>query len=130
MGQIKRYCVLNEEHEGSNVFRCHRGYMLGNPYTHIKNKQTKAQVIVKSREEAIERYGRYFEQSLKLNPEFNEEFERMVEACMKCDEVWLGCYCQLTETCHVDYIAKRLRQECNKRMVNKILRERKINANS
>lgn len=130
MGQIKRYCVLKEEHEGPNAFRCHRGYIMGNPYTHIKNKKTKAQVIVKTREEAIERYGRYFEQSLKLNPDFKNEFEKMIDACMKYDEIWIGCYCQLSETCHVDYIVKRLRQECNKRMIKKVLEERGTNVSS
>ena len=121
MSQIKRYCVLKEEHNGDNVFKVHRGYILGNPYTHIKDKTTKAMVIVKTREEAIERYGRYFENSLKLNPDFREEFERMVEACMKYDEVWIGCYCSLNEDCHGDYIIKRLRQECTKRMIKNIM---------
>jgi hypothetical protein len=121
MSQIKRYCVLKEEHNGDNAFRCHRGYILGNPYTHIKDKTTKAMVVVKTREEAIKRYENYFENALKLIPEFKEEFERMIDACMKYDEVFLGCYCGNGETCHVDYIIKRLRQECTKRMVQNAL---------
>ena len=121
MSQIKRYCVLNEEHSGENVFRVHRGYMFGNPYTHIKNKQTKAMIVVKTREEAIERYKRYFENCLKQLPEFREEFERMVDICMKYDEVWVGCYCDLKEDCHADYIIQRLRQECTKRMIKNVL---------
>ena len=118
--RINRYCVLNEEHNGDNVFKVHRGYILGNPYTHIKDKSTKAMVIVKTREEAIEKYEKYFELSLKLNPEFKEEFERLVDACMTYDEVWIGCYCKLNETCHGDYIIKRLRQECMKRLLKNI----------
>ena len=118
--QIKRYCVLTEEHNGDNVFKVHRGYILGNPYTHIKDKTTKAMVIVKSREEAIEKYEKYFELSLKLNTEFKEEFERMVVACMEYNEVWIGCYCKLNETCHGDFIIKRLRQECMKRLLKNI----------
>ena len=93
---------------------------MGNPYTHIKSKETKAMVIVKTREEAISRYARYFEQSLKLNPEFKKEFERMIEVCMNNDEVWLGCYCKLDEDCHVDYIIRRLRQECTKRLLKNV----------
>ena len=123
MTQIKRYCVLKEEHNGDNVFRVHRGYILGNPYTHIKNKETKAMVVVKTREEAIDRYGRYFENSLKLIPEFRAEFERMIEACMKYEEVWIGCYCGLDEECHGDYIIKRLKQECRKRMLKNLLKK-------
>lgn len=129
MSQIKRYCVLKDEHTGPNVFKVHRGYILGNPYTHIKNKSTKAQVIVNTREIAIERYKKYFEVSLKANPEFKEEFDKLVDACMEFDEVWIGCYCDLNEECHGDYIIQRLRQECTKRMIKKIMSE-KTNANS
>ena len=125
MAKIHRYCVFKEEHSGDNAFRCHRGYPLGNPYTHIRNKETKALVIVPTREEAIARYGRYFEQSLKLNIEFKQEFEKMVDACMKYDEVFLGCYCTEQETCHVDYIIKRLRQECTKHMIKNALKQKK-----
>lgn len=130
MSQIKRYCVLKEEHEGPNAFRVHRGYILGNPYTYIKNKKTKAEVAVDTREEAIDRYERYFEQSLKLNPEFKKEFDRMVDVCMRYDVVYVGCYCAMNETCHADYIIKRLRQECNKRMVRQVLAKRKSTADS
>ena len=125
MSQIKRYCVLKEEHNGDNAFRVHRGYILGNPYTHINDKTTKAMVIVKTREEAIDRYERYFEESLKLNPEFKQEFERMVDACMQYDEIWVGCYCGEQESCHADYIIKRLRQECTKRMIKNVLDRKK-----
>lgn len=121
MTKIKRFCVLNETHSGDNCFLCHRGYPMGNPYTHIKNKNTKAFIVVKNREEAIRRYGSYFELSLKMNSDFKNAFGKMVQACLTNTEVWLGCYCAENETCHVDYIIKRLRQECTKRMFKKIL---------
>ena len=124
MSQIKRYCVMKEEHNGPNAFKVHRGYALGNPYTHIKDKKTKAQVVVNTREEAIDRYKRYFEESLKINPEFKAEFDRIVDACMEYDEVFLGCYCGLNESCHADYIIQRLRQECTKRMIQNALKNR------
>jgi len=124
MSQIKRYCVLKEEHCGDNAFRVHRGYILGNPYTHIKDKTTKAMVIVKTREEAIERYKRYFDNALILMPEFKQEFERMVDACLNNEEVWIGCYCGMNETCHADYIIERLQKECRKRMLKKIMAEK------
>lgn len=124
MSKIKRYCVLNEEHNGENAFRVHRGYILGNPYTHIRNKETKAMVKVKTREEAIERYKRYFENSLVLNPPFKEEFDRIVDACMRFDEVYIGCYCNENESCHGDYIVQRLRRECTKRMIEQLRAKR------
>lgn len=125
MSQIKRYCVTKEDHEGDNVFKVHRGYVMGNPYTHIKEKKTKAEIVVPTREEAIKRYEKYFEEALKHIPEFKEEFERMVDACMKYDTVWIGCYCNEDESCHGDFIIKRLRRECTKRMVKKILQDNK-----
>lgn len=115
---------MKEEHVGPNAFKVHRGYALGNPYTHIKDKKTKAQVLVSTREEAIERYKRYFEESLKINPEFKAEFDKIVDACMEYDEVFLGCYCNLNESCHADYIIQRLRQECTKRMIQNALKSR------
>jgi len=48
---------------------------------------------------------------------------------MKYDEVWIGCYCNLKESCHGDYIIQRLRQECTKRMVKDII-QKKTNVNS
>lgn len=124
MSQIKRYCVKKEEHTGPNVFKVHRGYALGNPYTHIKDKKTKAQVVVNTREEAIDRYKKYFEESLKINPVFKAEFDRIVDACMENEEVFVGCYCDLNESCHADYIIQRLRQECTKRMIKTILKNK------
>lgn len=130
MSKITRYCVLKEEHNGDNVFRVHRGYALGNPYTHIKDKTTKAAIKVKTREEAIDRYKRYFEESLKLNNEFKMEFEKMIDACMVYDEVFIGCYCDLNEECHGDYIIKRLRQECTKRMLQKLKKGNEVSEDS
>ena len=120
MSQINRYCVLKEEHNGENVFRAHRGYIMGNPYTHIKNKQTKAQIRVKTREEAINRYARYFEESLRLNPDFKEEFERMIDSCLNNEETWIGCSPScLIKSCMSVIISsngfdKNARKECSK----------------
>lgn len=125
MSNIIRYCITKEEHEGPNSFRVHRGYILGNPYTHIKDRKTKGQVIVKTREEAISRYERYFEESIKSRPEFRAEFERIVDACMEYDTVYIGCYCEMTESCHGDFIIKKLRQECVKRMVKNAIKTKK-----
>ena len=60
MGKIIRYCKLTEDHVGDNAFDVSRTNILGNPYTHIKERQTKAQVKVKTREDAIEYYKEYF----------------------------------------------------------------------
>ena len=58
---IRLFNVNDEEYFGDNVYLIHRPYILSNPYTHIKDKQTKAMFVVPSREEAIERYSHYFD---------------------------------------------------------------------
>lgn len=50
--------VVNLNQEEYDVF-IGRGSKWGNPFTHIKDKVTLADVIVDTREEAIERYREY-----------------------------------------------------------------------
>jgi hypothetical protein len=120
MAQLIRYCKLNEEYEGDNVFDISRPNIMGNPYTHIKDRETKALVVVKTRDEAIDRYGRYFDNMLVTSDVFREEFEKMVEACLKYDKVYFGCYCRLTERCHGDIIIEKVRREATKRMLKNL----------
>ena len=96
-----------------------KGYTLKSAGYTLKEKKSKGEVI--------DRYKRYIEESLKINPEFKAEFDKMVDACMEYDEVFLGCYCSLNESCHADYIIQRLRQECTKRMIQNALKN-KLNA--
>ena len=108
MGKIIRYCKLTEDHVGDNAFDVSRAGILGNPYTHIKTRETKAQIKVKTREDAIELYKIYFKNMMsskdpKAEP-FQRAFRRIVEAYKKYDVVYIGCYCHLNETCHGDFI--------------------------
>ena len=50
-----------------NNYPIYRGSILGNPYTHIKDKKTLAMFVVKTREEAIERYKGYFDRMYRYN---------------------------------------------------------------
>ena len=128
MAKVIRYCKLNEEHYGDNVFDVARPSIFGNPYTHIKNKETKAQVKVATREEAISLYGPYFEAMLKDESEvgdlFREEWDRMYEAYKKYDTIYIGCYCKLDEDCHGDIIRKKLIQRSMKEKMKEILAKR------
>ena len=74
MSQIIRYCKLEEEHSGENAFDVSRPNVLGNPYTHIKNKQTLAEVKVATRDEAIDLYSEYFDKMMTDESEFGEIF--------------------------------------------------------
>jgi hypothetical protein len=71
----------------------------GNPYTHIKERNTKAEFIVKNREEAIEKYKEW----LLNNPEILFEI-------MSLEGKTLGCWCH-PKKCHGDVIVE---------MINKI----------
>lgn len=124
MAKIIRYCKLKEEHYGPNCFDVSRPNIFGNPYTHIKNRETKATIKVKTREEAIDLYGPYFDNMLKDDSEigecFREEWDKMYEAYKTYDEIYLGCYCELNQRCHSDVIAKKLIQRSMKEKLAKI----------
>lgn len=112
MSKIIRYCKLLEDHVGPNAFDVSRGGLLGNPYTHIKEHATKAKIIVKTREEAIEMYKEYFRRMMastdrKAKP-FQDAFYQIVKAYREYDEVYIGCYCKLNESCHGDFIIEEV----------------------
>jgi len=123
MAKIIRYCKLTEEHSGPNCFDISRPNVLGNPYTHIKNKETKALVKVPTREDAINLYSEYFDNMLNDKTEatecFREEWDRMYEAYKKYDEIYIGCFCKPNETCHGDIIRKKLIQRSMKEKINR-----------
>ena len=124
MSKIIRYCKLKEEHYGPNCFDVSRPNIFGNPYTHIKNRETKAQIKVKTRDEAIDLYDPYFENMLKDETEvgerFREEWDRMYDAYKTYDEIYIGCFCHSDERCHGDVIAKKLVQRSMKEKLSKI----------
>lgn len=112
MGKIIRYCKLTEDHVGDNAFDVSRAGVLGNPYTHIKNRDTKATVKVKTREDAIELYKVYFKRMMESDDPrskpFQREFRKIVDAYKKYDTVYIGCYCHLNESCHGDFIIQEV----------------------
>lgn len=83
--------------------------VLSNPYTHIKDKKTKAIYVVNSREEAIKEYSNYFDIMYGSNIEFTKEVDRIYEAYKTGENVYLECYCH-PEHCHGDIIADKLRK--------------------
>ena len=121
MGKITRYCKLSEEHVGENCFDVCRPSVLGNPYTHIRDRKTKAQIVVKTRELAIEMYKEYFRMMMESEDKaarpFQNEFNRIVDAYMEYPEVWIGCFCKLDEECHGDFIISEVIKEAVKRLL-------------
>ena len=120
MSGIHVYNITKEEHTGPNVFYCGRGSVLGNPYTHISDKNTKAIYIVKTREEAIEKYAHYFDVMCNSNLRFEKAVNDIYRKYKAGEDVYLGCYCAPTYDCHCNIIFDRLR----KRLIKEKLQER------
>ena len=110
MAQAIRYCKTTDDMHGENVFDCSRPHIMSNPFTHIKDKKTLAKRVVKDRETAIQMYGDYFDKMVVEDETFAKAFDEIYEAFKKFDKIYLGCYCKLTESCHVDYIIRKLNQ--------------------
>lgn len=122
---IQLFNVNNEEHFGDNVYLIHRPYVLSNPYTHIKDKETKAMFVVATREEAIERYSHYFDIMYGKNIKFTETIDEIYEKYRKGEDILLGCYCY-PKSCHGDIIVKKLQ---SKLLKEKFAEAKKTNKN-
>ncbi len=91
--------VVNKYKERYDVY-IGRGSIFGNPYTHIKNKNTKAEFIVNTREEAVEKYRKYFYNKINADKNFKNEV-------LKLKNKTLGCFCK-PKACHGDIIVEYL----------------------
>ncbi len=126
MSGIHVFNITKEEHFGPNVFYCGRGSILGNPYTHIKDKETKAKYVVKDRETAIERYADYFNLMYGSHKEFTNAVDEIYERYKAGENVYLGCYCK-PQSCHCDVIVDRLRKKLVKEKLENFIREKPDN---
>ena len=125
MSGIHVYNLTKEEHSGDCTFYCGRGSALGNPFTPIKSKETKAKFIVKSREEAISRYLSYFDAMYGSNVKFTAAVDEIYKKYKDGKDVFLGCYCAPLE-CHCDVIVKKLRNRLIKEKVENIKKNTNI----
>lgn len=107
---IKVYNINNEDHTSScNNYYIGRGSILGNPYTHIKDRETKALHVVPTREAAIERYGHYFDVMYSTNDSYKNKIDEIYEKYKNGEDIYLGCYCKPLP-CHGDIIAEKLQR--------------------
>ena len=124
MSKFVRYCITENNISGPNVFDVSRNSILGNPFTHIKDKKTRAIYVVESRDEAIDLYGKYFDGMYKRNKAFKAFVDEMYDASKKYDVIYIGCYCKENERCHGDIIIEKLNNmaivEALKNIKNKI----------
>ena len=115
------YNRKNEMHSDSpNNFRCYRPFALGNPYTHIKNKETKAIYQVPTRDDAVKAYDHYFDIMYRSNLKFKKAVDYIYEKYKSGEDVYLECYCK-PEPCHCDIIKEKL----EKRLIKEKMQEMK-----
>ena len=94
---MKETVVVNLRKNDYDVY-IGRGSKWGNPFTHIKDRNTKAEHIVATRTEALNRYREWIkEQPMLLNSLEELRGKR------------LGCYCK-PKTCHGDILVELLTQ--------------------
>ena len=124
---IKLFNVNDEEHFGDNVYLIHRPYILGNPYTHIKDKFTKASFIVPTREEAIKRYSHYFSIMYGRNIEFTNTIDEIYRKYRRGEEILLGCYCY-PKSCHGEVIIQKIQGMLLKEKIDEVKKMKEINA--
>lgn len=67
----------------------------GNPYTHHKEKETKAEFIVETRDEAVEKYRDYI---------LHGEGKRLLGRLHELEGKTLGCWCMPNKSCHGDIL--------------------------
>lgn len=121
-----------ETHSGPNNFRIYRPFLLGNLWTHIKDKKTKAMYVVNTREEAIRRYDKYFDMMYHSNLDFKDVVDEMYEKYKNGEDIYLECYCKKylsNDTtshddevgCHGDIIKKKLEQRLIKEKIKNLV---------
>ena len=101
-------------------YACYRPSILGNPYYWEKDKKTLASFVVKTRDEAIDRYSSYFDRMYKGNAPFKYIVDEIYERYKRGEDIYLECYCQ-PERCHCDVIKDKL----EKRLVKEKIKEAK-----
>ena len=97
-----------------NNYYIGRENILSNPYTHLPLKDTKAMFQCKTREEAIEKYDKYFDLMYGRNVEFTKVVDEMYEKYKNGEDLFLECYCGKGENgekkCHGEVIAEKLQK--------------------
>lgn len=71
----------------------------GNPFTHIKDKKTKAEFVVDTREEAIAKYREWIQTQPQLLSSLGELKGKV-----------LGCWCK-PQACHGDVLLELIEKE-------------------
>ena len=110
------------ETHNKNDFYIGRGSILGNPYSHIKDRKTKAIYEAKDRDDAIDKYSHYFDLMYGSNKAFTQAIDEIYEVYRRGDDVFLGCFCKPLR-CHGDVIKEKLEKRLIKEKIQKLKNE-------
>ena len=106
-----------------NNYPIYRPSILGNPYTHLPVKDTKAMFQCKTREEAIEKYDKYFDIMYGNNIEFTKIIDEMYEKYKNGEDIYLECFCGKGKNgekkCHGEVIEEKLQKRLIKEKYEK-----------
>ena len=87
-----------------------RGSVLGNPYTHVKNKSTKADYTVDTRQESIQCYDKWLRSKIAQgNNPVCDELNRLYQLS-KNQNLFLVCFCA-PKSCHGDTIKQVIEEK-------------------
>lgn len=110
------------ETHNKNDFYIGRGSVLGNPYSHIKDRKTKAIYEAKDRDDAIDKYSHYFDLMYGSNKAFTQAIDEIYEVYKSGDDVFLGCFCKPLR-CHGDVIKEKLEKRLLRERIKEIYRK-------
>ena len=96
--------VVNKHYQEYDVY-IGRGSKWGNPFTHIKDRSTKAEFIVETREDSISNYETWLRGKI-----WNGSITR--DSLLSLDNKRLGCFCA-PKSCHGDIISKLVEEAKN-----------------
>lgn len=113
------YNRKNEIHEGPDNYMISRPGILGNPYSELDEKKTRAIYRVESREEAIEKYDGYYDMMYGSNVEYTKVIDEIYEKYKSGKTVYLECFCKPLP-CHGDVIKRKLEQRLLREEIKKI----------
>jgi len=71
-----------------------RGTIFGNPFSHIKDRDTKAEFIVETREESIAKHKEYFKSRIAKDKEFRLAVQKLRGETLVCHCVPLSCHAE------------------------------------
>ena len=126
------YNRKNETHY-KNSFYIGRGSVLGNPYTHIKDRKTKAIYQADDRDDAIDKYSRYYDIMYGSNIAFTKAIDEIYDVYKTGEDVYLACYCKKYQSneyhndeirCHGDIIKEKLEERLLREKIQERLKNR------